>query len=323
MNQLDQIKSMTTVVADTGDFESIAEYRPQDATTNPSLLFKAAQIPQYRHLLEDALAFGQREGGDKEERARWMMDKLAVNFGYEILKIVPGRVSTEIDARLSFDTEGTIARAERLVNLYQNIGVDPKVRVLFKIASTWEGIQAAAELERRGIHCNLTLLFSFPQAVACADAGVTLISPFVGRILDWYKAAEDVDGYPADQDPGVLSVKQIFNYYKRHGYDTVVMGASFRNRDEILALAGCDFLTISPSLLGELAKHDAPVERKLDPAAARTMDIDRVSFDQKAFRWGLNEIAMATEKLAEGIRLFTADTEKLEAFTKDTAAAGD
>ncbi|MBK5970554.1 MULTISPECIES: transaldolase [Thiorhodovibrio] len=317
MNQLDQLKTMTTVVADTGDFESIAAYKPQDATTNPSLLFKAAQISHYRHLLEDALAYGQRKGGDTDEQTGWIMDKLAVNFGQEILKIVPGRVSTEIDARLSFDTQGTIARAERLVNLYQEIGVDPTSRVLFKIASTWEGIQAAAELERRGIHCNLTLLFSFPQAVACADAGVTLISPFVGRILDWYKAAEHVDSYPADQDPGVLSVQRIFNYYKRHGYDTVVMGASFRNREEILALAGCDYLTISPALLDELSGKDGPLERKLDAAAAREMDIERVSFDEKAFRWGLNEVAMATEKLAEGIRLFTADTQKLEAFARE------
>ncbi|EIC22631.1 transaldolase [Thiorhodovibrio frisius] len=320
MNQLDQLKTMTTVVADTGDFESIAAYKPQDATTNPSLLYKAAQIPQYRHLLDDALAYGQAKGGDAEERTRWIMDKLAVNFGQEILKIVPGRVSTEIDARLSFDTQSTIARAERLIDLYEEIGVDPKTRVLFKIASTWEGIQAAAALERRGIHCNLTLLFSFPQAVACADAGVTLISPFVGRILDWYKSAEHVEGYPADQDPGVLSVTRIFNYYKRHGYDTVVMGASFRNRDEILALAGCDYLTISPGLLGELADQDGSVERKLDAEAARAMDIERVSFDEKAFRWGLNEVAMATEKLAEGIRLFTADTEKLEAFARKTGS---
>jgi transaldolase len=245
------------------------------------------------------------------------MDKLAVNFGAEILKIVPGRVSTEIDARLSFDTEATIARCEGLIALYQDIGVDPSEHVLFKIASTWEGIRAAEVLERRGIHCNLTLLFSFPQAVAAADAGATLISPFVGRILDWYKNAENVAGYPADEDPGVKSVTEIFNYYKRYGYDTIVMGASFRNVDEILELAGCDYLTIAPKLLAELTESDGDVPRKLDPAAAADMDIPEQHFDEQAFRWGVNEDAMATEKLAEGIRLFAADTRRLEAFTHD------
>jgi transaldolase len=317
MSKLDQLKTMTTVVADTGDFEAIAEYKPQDATTNPSLLYKAAQLPPYRHLVEDAAAFGNDQGGDNDARARWTMDKLAVNFGAEILKIVPGRVSTEIDARLSFDTDATIARAEGLVGLYEDIGIDPTRQVLFKIASTWEGIRAAEQLERRGIHCNLTLLFSFPQAVACADAGVTLISPFVGRILDWYKKAENVTGYPADADPGVQSVTEIFNYYKRHGYETVVMGASFRNTDEILELAGCDYLTIAPKLLAELTESDGDVPRKLDPDAARAMDIPEARFDEPAFRWGLNEDAMATEKLAEGIRLFAADTHKLEGFTRE------
>ena len=317
MSKLDQLKTMTTVVADTGDFEAIAEYKPQDATTNPSLLYKAAQMPHYRHLVEDAVAFGQDKGKSTDEHARWTMDKLAVNFGAEILKIVPGRVSTEIDARLSFNTEATIARAEGLIGLYEEIGIDPRERVLFKIASTWEGIRAAEQLERRGIHCNLTLLFSFAQAVAAAEAGATLISPFVGRILDWYKNAENVPGYPADEDPGVRSVTEIFNYFKRHGYDTIVMGASFRNVDEILELAGCDYLTIAPKLLAELDESDGTVPRKLDPAAARDMDIPQESFDEKAFRWSVNEDAMATEKLAEGIRLFAADTQKLEQFARE------
>ena len=318
MNKLEQLRTMTTVVADTGDFEAIAEYKPQDATTNPSLIYKAAQMPQYRELVEDAVLFGQEKGsGDAQAQALWTMDKLAVNFGTEILKIVPGRVSTEIDARLSFDTEATIRRAEGLVELYQQVGVDPSSQVLFKVASTWEGIRAAERLEARGLHCNLTLLFSFPQAVACADAGVTLISPFVGRILDWYKNAQNVAGYPADEDPGVLSVTRIFNFYKRHGYETVVMGASFRNSEEILELAGCDYLTISPALLGELAASEGDVPRKLDPEAAMGMDIPKVSFEETSFRWELNEDAMATEKLSEGIRLFAADTRKLEQFAHD------
>jgi transaldolase len=316
MNRLDQLKAMTTVVADTGDFEAIAEYRPQDATTNPSLLYKAAKMPHYRELVEDAIVFGQGRDSDGTAQARWTMDKLAVNFGAEILKIVPGRVSTEIDARLSFDTEATIRRAEALMGLYEGVGVGPD-RVLLKIASTWEGIRAAERLERQGLHCNLTLMFSFPQAVAAADAGATLISPFVGRILDWYKKADSVPGYPADEDPGVQSVTRIFNYYKRHGYKTVVMGASFRNIDEILELAGCDYLTIAPALLGELASTEGEIIRKLDPDKARAMAIVRVSFDEAAFRWGLNEDAMATEKLAEGIRLFAADTVRLEQFARE------
>jgi transaldolase len=318
MSKLDQLKTMTTVVADTGDFGAIAEYRPQDATTNPSLLYKAAQMPQYRELVEDAILFGTRQGGgDALSQTRAAMDKLAVNFGTEILKIVPGRVSTEIDARLSFDTDATLRRAETLVELYQAAGVDPSTHVLFKIASTWEGIQAAEILERQGLHCNLTLLFSFAQAVACADAGVTLISPFVGRILDWYRNTDNVAGYPADEDPGVQSVTRIYNYYKRHGYDTVVMGASFRNLEEILALAGCDYLTISPALLGELASTEGDVPRMLDPEGAMSMDIAKVTLDEPAFRWELNEDAMATEKLAEGIRLFAADTRKLEQFAHE------
>ncbi|WP_295384217.1 transaldolase [uncultured Thiodictyon sp.] len=318
MNSLEQLKAMTTVVADTGDFGSIAEYRPQDATTNPSLLLKAAQLPQYRGLVEDAVRFGrERGGGDPQAQTQWTMDRLAVDFGAEILKIVPGRVSTEIDSRLSFDTAATIRRAECLVGLYEEAGIDASARVLFKIASTWEGIRAAEQLERRGLHCNLTLLFSFAQAVACAEAGATLISPFVGRILDWYKKDRQVDGYPAQDDPGVLSVTRIFNYFKRHGYQTVVMGASFRNIDEILALAGCDYLTIAPALLAELAARDAPLVRQLDAAKALTLDIPKVSYDECAFRWALNEEPMATEKLAEGIRMFAADTRKLEQFTRD------
>lgn len=317
MDKLTQLKSMTTVVADTGDFQAIIDYQPQDATTNPSLLYKAAQMPQYRGLVEEAIAFGQQRGGDAAERLRWTLDKLAVNFGSEILQIVPGRVSTEIDARLSFDTTATLRRAEELVALYQDAGIDPATRVLFKIASTWEGIRAAEALERQGIHCNLTLLFSFPQAVACADAGVTLISPFVGRILDWYKKAENVAGYLPSEDPGVKSVTRIYRYYKRHGYQTVVMGASFRNSDEILELAGCDYLTIAPSLLAELAGSTGEVPRKLDPDAARVEDITRVAFDEPGFRWSHNEDAMATEKLAEGIRLFAADTRKLEQFVDE------
>jgi transaldolase len=316
MTKLDQIKSMTTVVADTGDFEAIAQYKPQDATTNPSLLYKASQMPQYRQLVEDAALYGKTKGTDAQSRARWTMERLAVNFGTEILKIVPGRVSTEIDARMSFDTEGTLRRAQELLALYDQAGIDSD-RVLFKIASTWEGISAAEQLERRGIHCNLTLLFSFPQAVACADAGVTLISPFVGRILDWYKEAEHVSGYPAGEDPGVRSVTRIFNYYKAHDYGTVVMGASFRNVDEILELAGCDYLTIAPGLLADLAASEGDVPRRLDAAKAREMVIERVMYDEKTFRWDLNEDAMATAKLSEGIRVFAADTVKLERFTHE------
>jgi transaldolase len=321
MNQLDQLKAMTTVVADTGDFEAIAQYRPQDATTNPSLLYKAAQMPQYRHVVEDAVAYGKVRGTDAQSRTRWTMERLAVNFGAEILKVVPGRVSTEIDARMSFDPEGTLRRAEELVELYDQAGIDSD-RVLFKIASTWEGISTAERLERRGLHCNLTLLFGFAQAVACADAGVTLISPFVGRILDWYREAEHIEGYPSDQDPGVLSVTRIFNYYKAHGYNTVIMGASFRNLGEILELAGCDYLTIAPKLLSELAASEGEVQRKLDADKARAMVIERAMFDEKGFRWALNEDAMATAKLAEGIRLFAADTVKLERFAQEVSQGG-
>ncbi|QIK38514.1 transaldolase [Caldichromatium japonicum] len=312
MNQLESLKQISIVVADTGDIQSIAEYRPQDATTNPSLLYKAAQMPAYRHLVEEALRFGKDKAIDPETQMRWTLDKLAVNFGVEILRVIPGRVSTEIDARLSFDTEATIERVETLVGLYQQAGIDPGERVLFKIASTWEGIRAAERLERKAIHCNMTLLFSLSQAVVCADAGVTLISPFVGRILDWYKQANPGVDYPPDEDPGVQSVRCIYQYYKRHGYRTTVMGASFRNVGEILALAGCDALTISPQFLAELAANEGEVQRRLDPEAAMTLDLPKIAPDEPAFRWALNEDAMASEKLAEGIRLFTADTRRLE-----------
>jgi transaldolase len=319
MNQLEALGRMTQVVADTGDIEAIAEHRPVDATTNPSLLYKAARLPQYKHLMDDALAYGKSRGGDAAGQGRLMMDRLAVNFGVEILKIIPGRVSTEVDARLSFDTEGTIARAMQLMGLYDAVGV-PKQRVLIKIASTWEGIRAAEVLEREGIHCNLTLMFGFPQAVACADAGVTLISPFVGRITDWFKRAEGVEGYAPEADPGVRSVTRIFHYYKRHGYETTVMGASFRNTEQILQLAGCDLLTIAPQLMQELDQAQGEVPRRLDPQAAGDIGEERVSLGEKDFRWMMNDDAMATEKLAEGIRGFAADAARLEEFAFEACA---
>jgi len=304
MSALDQLRQFTTVVADTGDFNSMRAFAPRDATTNPTLILKAVGMPDYRSLLDETVA------AHAGETAGEVCDRLLVRFGCEILKLIPGRVSTEVDARLSFDTEGTIAKARRIVDLYaaQGIGRD---RVLIKIAATWEGVRAAERLENDGIHCNLTLLFSFPQAVACADAGVTLISPFVGRIYDWYRKRDGVD-YAGDDDPGVLSVRRIFDYFKKYGYPTEVMGASFRNTGQILALAGCDLLTISPELLGQLAQSEAPVQRRLDAAAARQLHLDRVRFDEKHFRFELNEDAMATEKLAEGIRAFVADAAKLE-----------
>ncbi len=313
MNKLEKLREMTTIVADTGDIDSIREYRPTDATTNPSLLLGAAQQPQYQELVSSAVRFGKSKSTDLAEQTGQALKKLAVNFGVEILDIVPGRVSTEVDARLSFDTQGTVRDANELIELYQAAGVDP-ARILIKIASTWEGIRAAEELERQGIHCNLTLLFSTAQAVACADAGVTLISPFVGRIMDWYKKAEGVDGYAAHEDPGVRSVTRIYNYYKRHDYGTIVMGASFRNTDEILELAGCDYLTIAPKLMASLQEDKGDVERKLDPETARTTGADKITLDEPSFRWQLNDDAMATEKLAEGIRNFTSDTLQLEQY---------
>ncbi len=310
MSQLDQLKTMTTVVADTGDFESMRAYTPQDATTNPSLILQAVEKPQYRPLLDQAIAL--HKGGSLSGKAQLeaIMDSLLILFGREILTIVPGRVSTEVDARLSFDTEGTLAKARHLIELYEAAGTS-RERILIKIASTWEGIKAAEILQKEGINCNLTLLFSLPQAVACADAGVKLISPFVGRILDWYKAATKKDYAPAE-DPGVVSVTGIYHYYKKHGHRTEVMGASFRNKGEITELAGCDLLTISPALLGELQASSDPLPRKLDAAASAGMDIPRRVYDEKTFRFELNEDAMATEKTAEGIRKFSADIVKLE-----------
>lgn len=313
MNKLEQLKTMTTVVADTGDIDAIAVYTPTDATTNPSLLYKAAQKSEYEHLLQDAIDYAMGRSKPVETRAIDMMDKLAVNFGAEILDIIPGRISTEVDARLSFDSEASIARAEKLIELYNEAGIDTS-RVLIKVASTWEGIQAARRLEQRGIHCNLTLMFSLAQAIAAAEAGATLISPFVGRIMDWYKKAEGVEGYAAVDDPGVQSVTQIYNYYKYHGYATVVMGASFRNSGEILELAGCDLLTISPGLMEELSDTEGDVPRRLDEDQAKAMNIETLAMHESAFRWMMNEDAMATEKLAEGIRNFAKDALKLEEF---------
>lgn len=316
MDQLAGLKAHSLVVADTGDFESIRAYQPQDATTNPSLLLKAAAMPEYEDLVERTLeATRARDGGDVAA----FLDRLAVAFGLEILAIVPGRVSTEVDARLSFDTAATVARARRLIELYDAAGVD-RERVLVKIAATWEGIQAAAQLRDEGIRCNLTLLFSFAQAVACAEARVQLISPFVGRILDWHKKATGRADYPAAEDPGVLSVTRIYEYYKKFGHGTEVMGASFRNTGEILALAGCDLLTISPQLLDELRSTQGPVPVQLTPERAAASDHGPLTLDERAFRWMLNEDAMATEKLAEGIRAFAADTRKLEALVTERLA---
>jgi transaldolase len=303
--QLDQLKAFTTVVADTGDFVSMKEFAPQDATTNPSLILKAAAMPDYAHLVDKAIA----DAGASASVAQ-IIDRLLVVFGLEILKLVPGRVSSEVDARLSFDTAGTVAKARDIIALYEKAGIN-RERILIKIASTWEGIKAAEQLQKEGINCNLTLLFSFAQAVACAEAGIKLISPFVGRILDWYKKNTGKD-FVGAEDPGVISVTQIYTYYKKFGYKTEVMGASFRNKGEILELAGCDLLTIAPALLAELKASSDPIVRKLDPAKAAQADLKKVSFDEKAFRFALNEDAMATEKTAEGIRLFSADIVKLE-----------
>jgi transaldolase len=304
-SQLDQLKQFTVVVADTGDFASMKQFAPRDATTNPSLILKAAAMPEYAGLLDQAI----RDAG-ATARLDQVVDRLLVVFGLEILKIVPGRVSSEVDARLSFDRNGTLAKAHEIIALYEKAGIS-RDRVLIKIASTWEGIKAAETLEKEGIHCNLTLLFSFAQAVACAESGIQLISPFVGRILDWHKKSTGKD-YTAAEDPGVKSVTQIYTYYKKFGYKTEVMGASFRNRGEITELAGCDLLTIAPPLLAELKASNEPLTRKLDPAAALTADLKKVSFDEQSFRFALNEDAMATEKTAEGIRLFSADIVKLE-----------
>ncbi len=315
MTQLDQLKKLTTVVADTGDFEAMKEFKPQDATTNPSLILQAAGKSEYRHLIDKAVSEfkGGKLSGQKLTDA--VLDRILILFGLEILKIVPGRVSTEVDARLSFDTQGTIEKAHQLIGFYEEEGVS-RDRILIKIASTWEGIKAAESLEKEGIHCNLTLLFSDAQAIACAEAKVQLISPFVGRILDWHKASTGKD-YQGDEDPGVISVKSIYNYYKKFGYKTEVMGASFRNKGEILALAGCDLLTISPNLLAELAESNEPVEAKLTPEIASNDPVEKISLDEKTFRLMLNEDAMATEKTAQGIRNFAADIVKLEKLVND------
>ncbi len=311
MNQLDQLRQFTVVVADTGNFRQLAQFAPRDATTNPSLILKAVQQPEYAPLLAEAVASLQGKPLDR------VVDQVLVRFGLEILKVVPGRVSTEVDARLSFDTAATMARARRLIDLYERAGIG-RDRVLIKIAATWEGIQAARALEHEGIHCNLTLLFAFCQAVACAEAGVTLISPFVGRIYDWHKKAAGASWDEAARsgvnDPGVQSVTQIYTYYKHFGIATEVMGASFRNAGQIQALAGCDLLTISPELLAQLQASDAPLARVLDPAAARASEVHAVTYNEAAFRYALNDDAMAGDKLAEGIRAFAADSARLDAL---------
>ena len=311
MNQLDALKLYSTVVADTGDFQQISGFQPQDATTNPSLILKAVQMPAYQQLLQDTVS--RHTGASLDE----MMDRLLVNFGCRILALIPGRVSTEVDARLSFDTAATVTRAQRIMALYQNEGID-KARVLIKIAATWEGIEAAAQLERQGIHTNLTLLFSFAQAVACGDAGVKLISPFVGRIYDWHKKAAgaqwDESARAGVNDPGVQSVHRIYHHYKKHGIATEVMGASFRNTGQIIALAGCDLLTISPELLAQLQSSQAPVQAALKPERAKAMDLPELHLNQAQFRFAMNEDAMAGDKLAEGIRAFCADARKLDAL---------
>jgi transaldolase len=310
-NQLQQLKKMTTIVADTGEIQEIKKYKPTDATTNPSLIMAACNMPEYLHLVEEGIAYGKKMGKSKKEIIDFSVTKIFVNFGVEILKTVPGRVSTEVDARLSFDTEASIHKAKEYIKLYQEAGI-PKNRILIKLASTYEGIQAAKILEAEGIHCNMTLLFSLAQAVACAEAKATLISPFVGRILDWYKKAEGKESYLPHLDPGVVSVTNIYHYYKKFGYKTQIMGASFRNKEEILELAGCDLLTIAPKLLSELESSHEPVKRKLDPSESMTKKIEPIYVNEKSFRYQMNDNAMATEKLAEGIRNFAKDTIKLE-----------
>jgi transaldolase len=312
--QLDALKAMTTVVADSGDFSAFSALKPQDATTNPSLLFTAAQMEQYQPLVQIAVDYAKSHKKTVEEQVRLAMDKLAVTVGAEILKIIPGRVSTELDARLSYDTAATIAKAYEIRDLYKEIGVDVEKRVLFKIASTWEGIKAAEKLEKEGIHCNLTLLFSFAQAVACAESNVTLISPFVGRILDFWKKEKGVANIPVEEDPGVISVTKIYNYYKKYGYKTIVMGASFRSKEEILALAGCDYLTIAPNLLKALQDSKDAFPKKLDEEIAKASNLEKITLDEKAFRWQHGTDPCGTAKLAEGIVKFAEDTVKLEAY---------
>jgi len=319
MTLLDSLKQYTVIVADSGDIDAIAQHKPQDATTNPSLIYHAAQKKEYEPLVDDASEYAAKIGGSDEQRTAAFMDRLFVNFGREILKHIPGRVSTEVDAALSFDTEGSIAKARRLIELYEASGVS-RERVLIKVATTWEGIRAAERLEKDGIHCNMTLLFSFAQAVACAEAGVTLISPFVGRIYDWYKQARKVSDIPASEDPGVESVTKIYNYYKKFGYKTQVMGASFRKIEQILHLAGCDLLTISPDLLEQLRLTEGEVVRWLDPAKAAASAGEKLHLDQKTFRWMHNQDQMAVEKLSDGIRKFYTDERKLEQSVRAHAA---
>ena len=310
MNKLEHLKKYTTIVADTGEIEEIKKYKPTDATTNPSLIQAACALKEYRHLVEEAINYGKKHSKSTAEQMDLIITKIFVNFGLEILKIVPGRVSTEVDARLSFDVDGSIKKAHQYIDLYQKAGIK-KERILIKLASTWEGIQAAKILEKEGIHCNMTLMFSLAQAVACADVKATLISPFVGRILDWY-TKNTGKTYSSAEDPGVASVTQIFNYYKKFGYSTQIMGASFRNSGEILELAGCDLLTIAPKLLGELEKAQGDVPKKLDSHRAQSLHLEKLHLDEKHFRWLLNEDAMATEKLSEGIRKFAEATKDLE-----------
>ena len=314
MNQLDQLKQHTVVVADTGDFEAMRAYKPQDATTNPSLILAASQKAEYKPLVEKAVTDHKGSSLSGAALVESVMDAILVNFGTEILKIVPGRVSTEVDARLSFDTQGTIAKARHIIALYEKAGIK-RERILIKIASTWEGIKAAEVLQKEGINCNLTLLFSLAQAIACAEGGIKLISPFVGRILDWWKKSTGKD-YTPTEDPGVLSVTQIYNYYKHFDYKTEVMGASFRNKGEITELCGCDLLTISPALLGELAAANEPITPKLNVADAKAAKVQKLPMDEKSFRWHFNEDAMAVDKTAEGIRNFAKDIVKLEALVQ-------
>jgi transaldolase len=315
MTVLESLKKYSVVVADTGDFQAIARVKPQDATTNPSLLYNAAQRPEYHHLVEEAMEEAEKRGGDQQQQSEAFMDRLFVSFGREILKVIPGRVSTEVDARLSFDTEGTIAKARHFIELYEREGIS-RERVLIKVSSTWEGIRAAEKLERDRIHCNLTLLFSFAQAVACAEAGVTLISPFVGRIYDWYKKENGGKDIPIDQDPGVASVTRIYNYFKKFDYKTQVMGASFRKVEQIERLAGCDLLTISPDLLEKMQQTQGELTPMLTKEKAKASEGAKLHLDEKTFRWMHNEDAMATDKLAEGIRKFNADARKLEEYAR-------
>ncbi len=311
MNKLEQLRAFTVVVADTGDFDSIARYKPQDATTNPSLIYQAAQMPQYVSLVEEAVAYARQHSKSREELLRVLFDRLLINFGKEILKIIPGRVSTEVDARLSFDTKGSIERARSLIKMYESLGID-RQRILIKLASTWEGAQAAKELEKEGIHCNMTLMFCLAQAVAAAEVGATLVSPFVGRILDWYVKNTDTKQFAPADDPGVKSVTTVYNYFKKFGYKTQVMGASFRNVGQITQLAGCDLLTISPQFLEDLSKSEGALPRFLDPAEAKQSPMEKFILTESSFRYSLNDDPMATDKLADGIRRFAADTVKLE-----------